>query len=44
MRVSAKGISIGEPLREFQGILTGVPQERQVTQDTAIAKSEDAVA
>ncbi len=30
MRVSHKGIAIGEPLREFQGVLTGVPQERQV--------------
>ena len=24
-RVSARGISIGEPLREFRGVLTGTP-------------------
>jgi circadian clock protein KaiC len=24
-RISASGIEVGEPLREFRGILTGVP-------------------
>lgn len=26
MRISAKGISVGEPLRGFRGVMTGVPQ------------------
>ena len=26
MRLSARGLSIGEPLREFDGVLTGVPR------------------
>ena len=29
-RRASNGIAVGEPLREFQGVLTGVPQERQV--------------
>lgn len=27
MHASSRGLSIGEPLREFRGVLTGVPQE-----------------
>jgi circadian clock protein KaiC len=26
LRVSSRGVSVGEPLREFRGIMTGVPQ------------------
>jgi circadian clock protein KaiC len=26
MKISSKGLSIGEPLREFRGVMTGVPQ------------------
>jgi circadian clock protein KaiC len=28
MRMSGGGIAVGEPLRDFQGVLTGVPSER----------------
>ena len=28
MRLTAHGFEIGEPLRDFRGVLTGVPQER----------------
>jgi circadian clock protein KaiC len=27
LRISAQGLDIGEPLRGYRGILTGVPQE-----------------
>lgn len=26
MKISAKGLAVGEPLREFRGVMTGVPQ------------------
>jgi circadian clock protein KaiC len=26
LKMSARGLQVGEPLSEFQGILTGVPQ------------------
>jgi circadian clock protein KaiC len=26
LRISAEGIAVGEPLREFRGVMTGVPQ------------------
>ena len=26
MKISSKGVSVGEPLREFRGVMTGVPQ------------------
>ena len=26
MKISAEGVSVGEPLREFRGVMTGVPQ------------------
>jgi circadian clock protein KaiC len=26
LRISARGVAVGEPLREFQGVMTGVPQ------------------
>jgi circadian clock protein KaiC len=33
-KVSEKGIWIGEPLREFQGVLTGIPTFRHETEQT----------
>ncbi|MDB6163772.1 MAG: circadian clock protein KaiC [Xanthomonadaceae bacterium] len=42
IRVSRDGIAIGEPLREFQGILTGVPQERQIGADDHVVAREHA--
>jgi circadian clock protein KaiC len=30
LRVGADGLTIGEPLRGFRGVLTGVPQEREL--------------
>jgi circadian clock protein KaiC len=41
MIVSRNGIAIGDPLREFQGILTGVPQERQVMAEHRIKLQDD---
>jgi hypothetical protein len=42
MKVSRAGIAIGEPLREFQGILTGVPQEREGVPTTLRVGQADA--
>ncbi|WP_133499176.1 ATPase domain-containing protein [Cognatilysobacter terrigena] len=36
MTISATGVSIGEPLRQFRGVLTGVPYDR----DSGPARSE----
>lgn len=45
IKVSRNGLAIGEPLREFRGILTGVPEERPIDTSTvsspAPASSKD---
>ena len=35
LEISAEGVRISEPLRQFRGILTGVPFDRQATPDGA---------
>jgi circadian clock protein KaiC len=32
LRISSTGVEVGEPLREFRGIMTGVPQYEGKTQ------------
>ena len=37
LRITAKGLEIGEPLRNFRGVLTGVPHEVGPMDDTTAA-------
>lgn len=36
LSISDKGLHIGEPLREFRGVLTGVPHEHEAPAETAL--------
>jgi circadian clock protein KaiC len=35
LRIDARGVHVGEPLRRFRGIMTGVPQYERLVADTA---------
>jgi circadian clock protein KaiC len=42
MRLSSEGITVGEPLSDFQGVLTGVPVYNN--RPARLLKEDDAVA
>jgi circadian clock protein KaiC len=42
LQVSSRGVSVGEPLSEFRGIMTGVPQFDGVVQGPKAASQKPA--